>query len=100
MPSGSLAMPSILLALLCFALELQRKRFSLCAFFARLKTAKNRHRGSGRPLAPATRPDMRVGIRRFGGSNLPYGVGSGIPGGAEEGMDNGIFRAGGFARRH
>jgi hypothetical protein len=29
----------------------------------------DRHRGSGRPLAPATRPDMRVRIRRFGGLN-------------------------------
>ena len=29
----------------------------------------HRHRGSGRPLAPATRPDMRVRIRRFGGLN-------------------------------
>jgi hypothetical protein len=27
----------------------------------------NRHRGSGRPLTPATSPDMRVRIRRFGG---------------------------------
>ena len=26
----------------------------------------NRHRGSGRPLSPATPPDMRVRIRRFG----------------------------------
>jgi hypothetical protein len=29
----------------------------------------NRHRGSGHPLPPATRPDMRVRIRRFGGWN-------------------------------
>src|SRR5262250_2697047 len=27
--------------------------------------AKNRHRGSGRPLSPATPPYMRVRIRRF-----------------------------------
>jgi len=27
----------------------------------------NRHRGSGRPLSPATPPDMRVRIRRFRG---------------------------------
>lgn len=27
----------------------------------------NRHRGSGRPLSPATPPYMRVRIRRFGG---------------------------------
>jgi hypothetical protein len=26
----------------------------------------DRHRGSGRPLSPATPPDMRVRIRRFG----------------------------------
>jgi hypothetical protein len=31
--------------------------------------SQNRHRGSGRPLSPATRPDMRVRIRRFGGLN-------------------------------
>src|SRR5207245_10083585 len=29
--------------------------------------APNRHRGSGRPLSPATPPDMRVRIRRFRG---------------------------------
>src|SRR5215831_19589560 len=29
--------------------------------------AQNRHRGSGRPLSPATPPYMRVRIRRFGG---------------------------------
>src|SRR5208337_4686213 len=39
---------------------------------ARVKAAAsrrtpNRHRGSGRPLAPATSPDMRVRIRRFRG---------------------------------
>jgi hypothetical protein len=28
---------------------------------------KNRHRGTGRPASPATPPDMRVRIRRFGG---------------------------------
>jgi hypothetical protein len=27
----------------------------------------NRHRGTGRPASPATPPDMRVRIRRFGG---------------------------------
>src|SRR5208282_5581467 len=34
-------------------------------------SAYNRHRGSGRPLAPATPPYMRVRIRRFGGVELP-----------------------------
>ena len=28
---------------------------------------RNRHRGSGRPLSPATPPYKRVRIRRFGG---------------------------------
>ena len=28
---------------------------------------RDRHRGSGHPLSPATPPDMRVRIRRFGG---------------------------------
>jgi hypothetical protein len=27
----------------------------------------NRHRGTGHPASPATPPDMRVRIRRFGG---------------------------------
>ncbi|MGA2949595.1 MAG: hypothetical protein ABSD86_19815, partial [Candidatus Sulfotelmatobacter sp.] len=27
----------------------------------------NRHRGAGHPASPATPPDMRVRIRRFGG---------------------------------
>src|SRR5216683_2792796 len=31
------------------------------------KAEENRHRGSGRPLAPATPPDMRVRIWRFRG---------------------------------
>src|SRR5215472_17169144 len=31
------------------------------------KITANRHRGSGRPLSPATPPYMRVRIRRFGG---------------------------------
>src|SRR6202030_4437426 len=30
----------------------------------------NRHRGSGRPLSPATPPDMRVRIGRFGGVRI------------------------------
>jgi hypothetical protein len=28
---------------------------------------QNRHRGTGHPASPATPPDMRVRIRRFGG---------------------------------
>jgi hypothetical protein len=30
----------------------------------------NRHRGSGRPLSPATPPDMRVRIGRFRGLRI------------------------------
>src|SRR5713101_5029077 len=36
------------------------------------KSASNRHRGSGRPLAPATPPDMRVRIRRFSSVELEH----------------------------
>src|SRR5947208_2618222 len=36
-----------------------------------LVCVKNRHRGSGHPLAPATPPYMRVRIRRFGRVELP-----------------------------
>src|ERR1039458_4838288 len=32
----------------------------------------NRHRGTGRPASPATPPDMRVRIRRFGGLSRPH----------------------------
>src|ERR1035437_4195806 len=34
--------------------------------------AANRHRGSGRPLSPATPPYMRVRIRRFSSVELEY----------------------------
>src|SRR5216684_5439782 len=33
----------------------------------------NRHRGGGRPLSPATPPDMRVRIRRFSSVELEHG---------------------------
>jgi hypothetical protein len=36
------------------------------------KSASNRHRGSGRPLSPATPPYVRVRIRRFSSVELEY----------------------------
>jgi len=41
--------------------------------FRRLgRFSANRHRGTGRPASPATPPDMRVRIRRFGGLSRPH----------------------------
>jgi len=46
------------------AIELRVNRVSECTV---VPYKSNRHRGAGRPPSPATRPDMRVRIRRFGG---------------------------------
>src|SRR5258708_12341881 len=37
-----------------------------------IRTMGNRHRGSGRPLSPATPPYMRVRIRRFSSVELEH----------------------------
>ena len=39
----------------------------------------DRHRGESRLSSPATRPDMRVRIRRFGGLSEPRTVNSESP---------------------
>jgi hypothetical protein len=39
----------------------------------------NRHRGRGYPRTPATPPDMRVRIRRFGGLSCPGSTNRGKP---------------------
>jgi len=38
-----------------------------CVTLPNDKLVVNRHRGDGHPSSPATPPDMRVRIRRFGG---------------------------------